>query len=83
MKQGKSNLQISIGVLSKFIENSKTNYHLEENQMIKILGSKGIKSMPTKKFFANINAGSEWKIENFIKGNILAVEENIVYNKFE
>ena len=51
--------------------------------MIKILGSKGIKSMPAKKFFANINAGSEWKIENFIKGNILAVEENIVYNKFE
>lgn len=40
MKKGENNLLVCVGILGRFSQNCKISYKLEENQMIKILGSK-------------------------------------------
>lgn len=79
MKTNEDNLLICTRFIGRLSENSTTKYKLDNNQMINILGTKGIKAIRAKSFSVETNAGLELKLDSFIKRPILVPEDNIIY----
>lgn len=77
MKQGENYLLVCVGVLSWFSQNSKTNYKLEEDQMIWNIGSKMIKKTTNKEILSRDQCRNRMH-KSFMNINLLVTGDNIV-----
>ena len=65
MKRNEDNWLICKWFIGRLSENSITKYQLDNNQIINIIGTKGIKAIQAKSFSTETNAGLDWKLDNF------------------
>lgn len=79
MKRNEDNLLICIESIGRLTENGTTKFRLGNNQIINILGTKGIKAIQAKSFLAETNLGLKQKLDNFIRKPILVLEDNVIY----
>lgn len=79
MKRNEDNLLICIESIGRLTENGTMKFRLGNNQIINILGTKGIKAIQAKSFLAETNLGLKQKLDNFIRKPILVLEDNVIY----
>lgn len=79
MKRNGDNLLVCTGFIGRPGENSITKYKLDNNKIINIQETKGIKAIRPKSFLTETNVGSDWKLENFMEKPILVPEDNVIY----
>ena len=81
MKKGEQNLLVCTGFLGLSVSESNTHYRLTNDQIVKLLGVKGINALPAKKFSYEDNAALDWNLGDFLGQKRLAPQDNLLYQK--
>ena len=79
MKKGEKNLLVCTRFLGLAVSESNTHYRLTNDQIVKLLGAKGIKALPAKKFNSEDNAALDWILGDFLGQKRLAPQDNLLY----
>jgi len=74
-----NNLLICVGFIGKMATNSNTKFKIKVDDVVEVMGNKGIKLIKPIKINPEEYAGLEWNLEDFAKPKIFKPESHLMY----
>ncbi|KAG5576620.1 hypothetical protein H5410_056754 [Solanum commersonii] len=74
-----TNLLMCIGFIGKVTSRSNTRFRLQVEDVVEVMGNKGIKLIKPIKINPEEYAGLEWNLEQFHKKKVLTPESHLMY----